>query len=109
MTVPVSRFDFLARLKRSVQLTADLGDTLRLLADELMRRLSADRVLIAVRQSDRARAFLWSVERAEMGGPALLERSELSSVDAGQYLFEAPPSWVAIRRPAPLDDVVILK
>src|SRR5204862_5096775 len=72
---PVSRRDFLAGLKRSVQLTADLGATIRMLADELMKRLSADRILIAARQANGARALLWSVGCTEVDGPPLLDRS----------------------------------
>lgn len=105
---PVSRqtdrSDFLARLKRGVRLNADFGATVGSLADELMKRLSAERVLIAARECNGARAFLWSVGHTEVGRPPLVERSELSPLDACIYFFEAPASWGAIRCPAPRDE-----
>ena len=95
--------DFLVGLKHSVRLNADLGATVRSLADEVMKRLSADRVLIAAREADGGRACLWSVGRTSGDGQLLLERAELSPRDARVYFFEAPPSWGAIRRPAARD------
>lgn len=93
-----SEADLVVRMMRNVRLDAGLRETIQALADDLVRVLSASRILIAAQETDGDRAFLWAVEPASQDLKASLKLSELGVVERESYFFAAPPCWCAVRR-----------
>jgi signal transduction histidine kinase len=93
-----SETDLVVRMMRKVRLDAGLRDTVQALADDLIRVLSARRILIAARETNGGRAFLWTVPHTSQDSKASLQLSEIAAVERESYFFAAPPSWCAVRR-----------
>jgi signal transduction histidine kinase len=57
-----------------------------------MNTLSAPRVLLAAKETEGGRAFVWSFERS---APANFKLTELDAIERSTYFFTAPASWLA--------------